>query len=101
MFILMRFVGKLFSNDLPLGSIGFLGRSMNMASPPTYPLSYLLLVINDDLNSYRALANISIGNGATTAFWVDTLLGSETLVTSYLALFSHNNWHNVSVQYVF
>ena len=41
------------------------------------------------INSFRSHTSIVVGNGISTAFWMDCWLGNEPLFARYPALFSH------------
>jgi len=57
--------------------------------------------IYDLLPSLRKETKVFLGNGLTTAFWVDLWFGSDTLATMLPALFSHTLRPNASVAQVF
>jgi hypothetical protein len=69
-------------------------------TPSTSP-SYLRKIINDELSTYRSITIVDIGDSASTSFWYDRWLDSDTLATSHSALFFHTIRPNVSVQQVF
>jgi hypothetical protein len=60
-----------------------------------------LEIINDELSTYHSITTAVVGNGASTAFWLDHWLDSGPISTSHPALFSHTLRPNVSVHQVF
>jgi hypothetical protein len=49
------------------------------------------------IDKFRAISNVTIGNGASTAFWFDLWLGNSTLHDRFPILFSHSARPNLNV----
>jgi hypothetical protein len=50
------------------------------------------------LSSFRQISKVSLGNGSSTAFWLDCWHGTQTLKERFPDLFSHSTRPNINVQ---
>lgn len=53
--------------------------------------------IASGLDFLRSISKVTVGNGESTAFWLDLWIGQETLASRFPALFSHSLRPNISV----
>ncbi|PNT64649.1 hypothetical protein BRADI_4g30882v3 [Brachypodium distachyon] len=53
--------------------------------------------ISAGLEFFRSISKVEIGNGLSTAFWLDFWIGDSTLASRFPALFSHSLRPNISV----
>ena len=51
--------------------------------------SYLASLVNDELQRYRSVTSVMIGDGKHTSFWHDRWLTESSLADTFPALFSH------------
>jgi hypothetical protein len=49
------------------------------------------------IDRFRAISNVTVGNGTSTAFWFDLWLGNSTLHDRFPILFSHSARLNLNV----
>jgi hypothetical protein len=49
------------------------------------------------LPAFRSISKVTLGNGASAAFWMDLWLGDQTLQERFPNLFSHSTRPNISV----
>jgi hypothetical protein len=99
--LLMKFIDKIFSAK----DVGWKAWLLSEASPLDSSVSathsYLWRIIDDEMNTYRSLTYVILGNGAATSFWFDHWLPGGPLSSTHSALFSHTTMPNISVQKVF
>ena len=99
--LLMKFIDKLFSNDLAPWKNWILRDAASFDTPTNGSQSYLWKIISDELDTYRSITYVNVHNGASTSFWFDHWLPGGPLNITHAALFSHSTRPNVSVQRVF
>jgi hypothetical protein len=99
--LLMKFINKIFSTDDAAWKNWLLRDESPIDAMPTSPDGYLWRIISDELNSYRSITFVQVGNGSSTSFWFDQWLLDSPLCVHFPALFSHTTAPNKSVQQVF
>jgi hypothetical protein len=97
----MKFINKLFSNEPTPWKQWILRDAASFDTSSNSSISYLWLIINDELTTYRSITYVKVRDGASTSFWFDHWLPAGPLYVSHSALFSHTTRPNVSVQDVF
>jgi hypothetical protein len=97
----MKFINKIFSTDDAAWKNWLLRDESPIDAMPTSPDGYLWRIISDELNSYRSITFVQVGNGSSTSFWFDQWLLDSPLCVHFPALFSHTTAPNKSVQQVF
>lgn len=95
--LLMKFVHKIHDpSELPWKNWYFRQAGHELGSAPAE--SFLARLIHEELPRYRALTVVAVGDGRTTAFWLDQWLFDDTLAEVFPALFSHCLRPNISVK---
>jgi len=97
----MKFIDKIFSDKDAGWKTWLLSEGDANGSHPTFSYGYLWRIVADELNAYRSITYVNLGNGASTSFWFDHWLPDGPLCSSHAALFSHTILPNISVRDVF
>ena len=85
--LLMKFVHKLHEPAQLPWKNWFLSHAGSVFSNSSG--SYLASLVNDELQRYRSVTSVMIGDGKHTSFWHDCWLTESSLANTFPALFSH------------
>lgn len=94
--LLLKFVHKLHDASTPPWKRWFLshsGRDLELTHD-----SYLGKLIHGELQRYRSLTTVQVGDGAQTSFWHNRWLLNDPLRETFPALFSHSISQSISVR---